>query len=157
MHNNHMLKPILLVEDDARDLELTLVALEKSQLANEVIVVRDGAEALDYLNREGVHAERSEGSPAVVLLDLKLPKVNGLEVLRAVRSTEALKSIPIVMLTSSQAETDVVQSYELGVNAYVVKPVEFKQFVTAISDLGVFWAVLNEPPPGSLRSSRRYE
>ena len=157
MHGQATLKPILLVEDDARDLELTLVALEKSQLANEVIIVRDGAEALDYLNREGAHTGRSEGNPAVVLLDLKLPKVNGLEVLRAVRSTERLKSVPVVKLTSSQAESDVVQSYELGVNAYVVKPVEFKQFVTAIADLGMFWAVLNEPPPGSLRTSRRYE
>lgn len=157
MNAPNMLKPILLVEDDTRDLELTLVALERSQLANEVIVVRDGAEALDYLNREGAHTGRSEGNPAVVLLDLKLPKVNGLEVLRAVRSTERLKSIPIVMLTSSQAESDVVQSYELGVNAYVVKPVEFKQFVAAIADLGIFWAVLNEPPPGSLRTQRRYE
>ncbi len=152
-----MLKPILLVEDDARDLELTLVALERSQLANEVVVVRDGAEALDYLNREGVHADRPEGNPAVILLDLKLPKVNGLEVLKSVRATEPLKSIPVVMLTSSQTESDVVQSYSLGVNAYVVKPVEFKQFVAAIADLGVFWAVLNEPPPGSLRASRRYE
>ena len=157
MHSPAPLKPILLVEDDARDLELTLVALEKSQLANEVIIVRDGAEALDYLNREGAHADRSEGNPAVVLLDLKLPKVTGLEVLRAVRSTETLKSIPVVMLTSSQAESDVVQSYELGVNAYVVKPVEFRQFVAAIADLGIFWAVLNEPPPGSLRTTRRYE
>ncbi|MFX1681262.1 response regulator [Mitsuaria sp. CC2] len=152
-----MLKPILLVEDDARDLELTLVALERSQLANEVIIVRDGAEALDYLNREGVHADRAEGNPAVVLLDLKLPKVNGLEVLKAIRSTASLKSVPVVMLTSSQTESDVVHSYELGVNAYVVKPVEFKQFVAAIADLGVFWAVLNEPPPGSLRATRRYE
>ncbi|OWQ90880.1 two-component system response regulator [Roseateles aquatilis] len=152
-----MLKPILLVEDDARDLELTLVALERSQLANEVIIVRDGAEALDYLNREGRHADRAAGNPAVILLDLKLPKVNGLEVLKAVRSTEPLKSIPVVMLTSSQTESDVVHSYELGVNAYVVKPVEFKQFVAAIADLGVFWAVLNEPPPGSLRATRRYE
>ncbi|OWQ49005.1 two-component system response regulator [Roseateles noduli] len=152
-----MLKPILLVEDDARDLELTLVALERSQLANEVIIVRDGAEALDYLNREGVHADRAEGNPAVILLDLKLPKVNGLEVLKAVRATASLKSVPVVMLTSSQTESDVVHSYELGVNAYVVKPVEFKQFVAAIADLGVFWAVLNEPPPGSLRATRRYE
>jgi DNA-binding response OmpR family regulator len=152
-----MLKPILLVEDDARDLELTLVALERSQLANEVIVVRDGAQALDYLLRDGAHAGRAEGNPAVILLDLKLPKVNGLEVLKAVRGTETLKSVPVVMLTSSQTETDVVQSYELGVNAYVVKPVDFKQFVAAIADLGVFWAVLNEPPPGSLRAARRYE
>jgi DNA-binding response OmpR family regulator len=153
-----MLKPILLVEDDARDLELTLVALERSQLANEVIVLRDGAAALAYLNREDEHAGRPEGNPAVVLLDLKLPKVSGLEVLQAVRATEHLRSIPIVMLTSSQAEGDVVRSYELGVNAYVVKPVEFKQFVAAIADLGVFWAVINEPPPGSLRSMiRRHE
>ena len=148
-----MLKPILLVEDDKRDLELTLVALERSQLANEVVIVRDGAQALDYLCREGDHADRPEGNPAVILLDLKLPKVNGLEVLRAVRSTDALRSIPVVMLTSSQEESDVVKSYELGVNAYVVKPVEFKQFVSAIADLGVFWAVLNEPPPNTMRKA----
>lgn len=152
-----MLKPILLVEDDKRDLELTLVALERSQLANDVVVVRDGAQALDYLRREGQHADRVEGNPAVILLDLKLPKVNGLEVLRVVRSTPALRSIPVVMLTSSQEESDVLKSYELGVNAYVVKPVDFKQFVAAIADLGVFWAVLNEPPPGSTKASRRYE
>ncbi|MBL0729947.1 response regulator [Piscinibacter sp. HJYY11] len=152
-----MLKPILLVEDDPRDLELTLVALERSQLANEVIVVREGAAALDYLNREGSYLERTEGNPAVILLDLKLPKVNGLEVLKSVRATEGLRSIPVVMLTSSHEESDVLRSYELGVNAYVVKPVEFKQFVTAIADLGVFWAVLNEPPPGSLKVGRRHE
>ncbi len=152
-----MLKPILLVEDDARDLELTLIALERSQLANEVIVVRDGAEALDYLRREGAHANRGEGNPAVVLLDLKLPKVNGLEVLGTVRATPEMRSMPIVMLTSSHEESDVVASYDLGVNAYVVKPVEFKQFVSAIADLGVFWAVLNEPPPGSAKASRRSE
>jgi CheY-like chemotaxis protein len=152
-----MLKPILLVEDDKRDLELTLVALERSQLANEVIVVRDGAQALEYLLREGDFRGRAEGNPAVILLDLKLPKVNGLEVLQKVRATPGLSSTPVVMLTSSQEETDVLRSYELGVNAYVVKPVEFKQFVTAIADLGVFWAVLNEPPPGSMRATRRYE
>ena len=152
-----MLKPILLVEDDKRDLELTLVALERSQLANEVIVVRDGAQALDYLMREGDFRHREEGNPAVVLLDLKLPKVNGLEVLQRVRSTPSLRSMPVVMLTSSQEESDVVKSYELGVNAYVVKPVEFKQFVAAIADLGVFWAVLNEPPPGSMKAIRRHE
>ncbi len=152
-----MLKPILLVEDDKRDLELTLVALERSQLANEVIVVRDGAQALDYLMREGDFKMREEGNPAVVLLDLKLPKVNGLEVLQRVRATPSLRSMPIVMLTSSQEESDVVKSYELGVNAYVVKPVEFRQFVAAIADLGVFWAVLNEPPPGSMKAIRRHE
>ena len=152
-----MLKPILLVEDDKRDLELTLVALERSQLANEVIVVRDGAQALDYLLREGDFRMREEGNPAVVLLDLKLPKVNGLEVLQRVRSTSSLRSMPVVMLTSSQEESDVIKSYELGVNAYVVKPVEFRQFVAAIADLGVFWAVLNEPPPGSMKAIRRHE
>ncbi|MDQ8021470.1 MAG: response regulator [Moraxellaceae bacterium] len=152
-----MLKPILLVEDDKRDLELTLVALERSQLANDVVVLRDGAQALDYLRREGEHAQRPEGNPAVILLDLKLPKVTGLEVLEAVRNNPMLRSIPVVMLTSSQQESDVLKSYELGVNAYVVKPVEFKQFVAAIADLGVFWAVLNEPPPGSTKAPRRYE
>ena len=152
-----MLKPILLVEDDKRDLELTLVALERSQLANEVIVVRDGAQALDYLLQEGDFAARETGNPAVILLDLKMPKVSGLEVLQKVRATPSLRSVPVVMLTSSQEEADVVKSYELGVNAYVVKPVEFKQFVGAIADLGVFWAVLNEPPPGSMKANRRYE
>ncbi len=152
-----MLKPILLVEDDLRDQELTLLALGRSQLANDVVVMRDGAAALDYLRREGEHAGREEGNPAVILLDLKLPKVNGLEVLEAVRGNVSLRSIPVVMLTSSQEESDLLRSYELGVNAYVVKPVEFKQFVSAIADLGVFWAVLNEPPPGSLRASRRYD
>lgn len=150
-----MLKPILLVEDNPRDLELTLIALEKSQLANEVIVVRDGAEALDYLAAENSFAERAPGNPAVVLLDLKLPKVDGIEVLQKIRETPHLKSIPVVMLTSSREEQDLLRSYALGVNAYVVKPVNFKQFVDAISELGVFWAVLNEPPPGSTRSTRR--
>ena len=150
-----MLKPILLVEDDARDLELTLVALERSQLANEVVIVRDGAAALEYLHREGEFAARAEGNPAVILLDLKLPKVNGLEVLQAVRGSPELHAVPVVMLTSSQEESDVVRSYSLGVNAYVVKPVEFKPFITAIADLGMFWAVLNEPPPGSVRATRR--
>ncbi|MCD2516036.1 response regulator [Massilia sp. G4R7] len=146
-----MLKPILLVEDNPHDLELTLIALAKSQLANEVVVVRDGADALDYLHRRGEFKDRAEGNPAVILLDLKLPKVDGLEVLREIRNTEGLKSIPVCMLTSSKEEQDVVRSYELGVNAYVVKPVDFAEFLRAIADLGVFWAVLNEPPPGSRR------
>ncbi len=150
-----MLKPILLVEDNPHDLELTLVALERSQLANEVIVVRDGAEALDYLFRRNEFAERLDGNPAVLLLDLKLPKVDGLQVLEAVRHSEELRSIPVVMLTSSREEPDLSRAYQLGVNAYVVKPVEFKEFVSAISDLGIFWAVLNEPPPGSVRAQRR--
>lgn len=146
-----MLKPILLVEDNPHDLELTLIALSKSQLANEVVIARDGAEALDYLHRRGEHKDRTVGNPAVVLLDLKLPKVDGLEVLREIRNTESLKSMPVCMLTSSKEEQDVVRSYELGVNAYVVKPVDFGEFLRAIADLGVFWAVLNEPPPGSRR------
>lgn len=152
-----MPKPILLVEDDARDLELTLLALEKSRLANEVVVTRDGAQALDYLMRQGEYAARAEGNPAVVLLDLKLPKVNGLEVLEVVRTTDALRSLPVVMLTSSQEECDLLRSYQLGVNAYVVKPVDFRRFVEAISELGMFWALLNEPPPGSLRVPRRHD
>jgi len=146
-----MLKPILLVEDNPHDLELTLIALERSQLANEVIVVRDGADALDYLHMRGAFADRDHGNPAVVLLDLKLPKVDGLEVLAEIRDNPTLKSLPVVMLTSSREEQDLIRSYELGVNAYVVKPVDFQEFVRAISDLGIFWAVLNEPPPGSQR------
>jgi CheY-like chemotaxis protein len=152
-----MLKPVLLVEDDSRDLELTLLALERGQLANEVVVVRDGAAAIDYLNAEGEYAGRPSGNPAVVLLDLKLPKVNGLEVLKHVRSTPALRTVPVVMLTSSHEESDLMRSYELGVNAYVVKPVEFRQFVSAIAEVGVFWAVLNEPPPGSTKAVRRHD
>ncbi|CCD35717.1 response regulator receiver protein [Candidatus Paraburkholderia kirkii UZHbot1] len=149
-----MLKPILLVEDNPNDLELTLVALDKSQLANEVIVARDGQEAIDYLTCEGPWKERAPGNPAVILLDLKLPKIDGLEVLDIIRSNPTLKSTPVVMLTSSREEQGLVRSYELGVNAYVVKPVEFAEFVEAIGDLGVFWAVLNEPPPGSTRLRR---
>ena len=150
-----MLKPILLVEDNPHDLELTLIALEKSQLANEVVITRDGAEALDYLLYRGQFTDRLQGNPAVVLLDLKLPKVDGLEVLREIRQTAGLKSVPVVMLTSSKEEQDLLRSYELGVNAYVVKPVDFQVFVKAIADLGIFWAVLNEPPPGSLRYVRQ--
>lgn len=149
-----MLKPILLVEDNPNDLELTLIALERSQLANEVVIARDGAEALDYLRGQGEYAERHAGNPTVVLLDLKLPKIDGLEVLKEIRATPGLKSIPVVMLTSSKEEQDLVRSYELGVNAYVVKPVDFGDFVRAIADLGIFWAVLNEPPPGSFRCVR---
>jgi CheY-like chemotaxis protein len=149
-----MLKPILLVEDNPNDLELTLVALDKSQLANEVIIARDGQEAIDYLKCEGGWAGRAPGNPAVIMLDLKLPKIDGLEVLDMIRASATLKSVPVVMLTSSREEKDLVRSYELGVNAYVVKPVEFSEFVEAISDLGIFWAVLNEPPPGSARFRR---
>jgi CheY-like chemotaxis protein len=147
------LKRILIVEDDPKDLELTLTALEEHHLANEVVVARDGEEALDYLHRRGSFKLRSEGNPAVVLLDLKLPKVDGLEVLRQIRSDERLKLLPVVVLTSSREEKDMVTSYELGVNAYVVKPVDFQAFVNAIKELGMFWAVINEPPPGSAKRS----
>lgn len=149
-----MLKPILLVEDNPRDLELTLVALEKSQLANEVIVARDGVEALDYLFCRNNYAERPKGNPAVVLLDLKLPKIDGLQVLDTIKQEKSLQQIPVVMLTSSREEPDLERSYKLGVNAYVVKPVGFAEFLSAIADLGIFWAVLNEPPPGSTRLHR---
>jgi DNA-binding response OmpR family regulator len=138
---------ILLVEDDPRDVELTLTALQEYNLANEVKVVRDGQEALDYLYRRGVFSERDPSPPAVMLLDLKLPKINGLEVLQQVRADQQFKVLPIVVLTSSHEERDVVRSYELGVNAYVVKPVDFHEFVNAVKELGVFWAVINEPPP----------
>jgi CheY-like chemotaxis protein len=141
------LRPILLVEDNPKDLELTLAALGKCQLANEIVVARDGAEALDYLFARGAFADRNPGDPAVVLLDLKLPKIDGLEVLEKVKSDAERRRVPIVMLTSSREEQDLVRSYELGVNAFVVKPVEFRAFFEAIQDLGVFWAILNEPPP----------
>ena len=141
---------ILIVEDDPRDLELTLMALEDYKLANQVMVTRDGQEALDYLFCQGQFHTRSDGNPAVVMLDLKLPKVDGLEVLKQVRSDESLKMIPVVVLTSSHEEKDMMRSYKLGVNAYVVKPVDFHEFVNAVKELGVFWAVINEPPPGSV-------
>jgi len=149
-----MLKPILLVEDNPRDLELTLIALEKSQLANDVVITRDGVEALDYLTRRGDYQDRQAGNPAVILLDLKLPRMDGLELLKLIRTSAELRNVPVVMLTSSNEESDLVRAYALGVNAYVVKPVDFPDFVRAIGDLGVFWAVLNEPPPGSLRRTR---
>jgi len=148
------LKRILLVEDNANDVELTFAALEENHLANEVVVVRDGADALDYLYRRGIYKMRAEGNPAVVLLDLKLPKIDGLEVLKTVKSDVNLRTIPIVMLTSSREEVDVVTSYGLGVNAYVVKPVDFTDFVSAIKKLGLFWAVINEPPPGAVTRPR---
>jgi len=146
-----MLKPIVLVEDSAQDLELTVAALTKARLANEVIILRDGEEALEYLCCRGRHESREKGNPALVLLDIKLPKVDGLEVLSYVKRDPELKSIPVVMLTSSQEEPDLAKSYELGANGYVVKPVRFQDFAKAVQDLGGFWAVLNEPPPGSVR------
>jgi CheY-like chemotaxis protein len=142
---------ILIVEDDPKDVELTLTALEEYNLANEVVVTRDGEEALDYLYCRGNFKMRANDNPAVLLLDLKLPKVDGLEVLQQIKSDEKLKMIPVVVLTSSREEKDMVASYRLGVNAYVVKPVDFHEFVNAIKELGVFWAVINEPPPGSMK------
>jgi len=142
---------ILIVEDDPKDVELTLTALEEYNLANEVVVTRDGEEALDYLYCRGNFKMRTSDNPAVLLLDLKLPKVDGLEVLQQIKSDEKLKMIPVVVLTSSREERDMVASYKLGVNAYVVKPVDFHEFVNAIKELGIFWAVINEPPPGSIR------
>jgi CheY-like chemotaxis protein len=141
---------ILIVEDDPNDVELTLTALADYNLANEVVVTRDGQQALDYLYSRGQYSARPGGNPAVMLLDLKLPKVNGLEVLQQIRSDGRLKMIPVVVLTSSNEEKDVIRSYSLGVNAYVVKPVDFHEFVNAVKELGVFWAVINEPPPGSV-------
>ncbi len=144
------LKRILLAEDNPKDVELTLAALDEHHLANEVVVVNDGAEALDYLYCRGKYAMRSGHHPAVVLLDLKMPKVDGLEVLRIIKSDEHLQSIPVVMLTSSREEQDLIKSYKLGVNAYVVKPVGFEQFIDAVKELGAFWALINEPPVGSV-------
>jgi len=142
---------ILLVEDDPKDVELTLTALDDYKLANEVVVARDGEEALDYLYCRGKFQTRSNDNPAVLLLDLKLPKVDGLEVLQQIKSDEKFKMIPVVVLTSSHEEKDMVTSYKLGVNAYVVKPVDFHEFVNAVKELGVFWAVINQPPPGSMK------
>ena len=144
---------ILLVEDDPKDVELTLTALEEYKLANEVVIARDGEEALDYLYRRGNFATRSTDNPAVLLLDLKLPKVDGLEVLQQIKADPKLKLIPVVVLTSSHEERDMVTSYKLGVNAYVVKPVDFHEFVNAVKELGIFWALVNEPPPGSVKKS----
>jgi CheY-like chemotaxis protein len=140
-------KRILLAEDSDRDAELTINALTQNNLVNEVERVRDGAEALGYLYRRGPFSGRPDGHPALVLLDLKMPKVDGLEVLHQIRSDPQLKLIPVVVMTSSSEEQDVVRSYQLGANAYVVKPVKFNEFVHAVKQIGVFWAVINEPPP----------
>jgi len=141
------LRSILLAEDNPNDVELTLAGLAEIHLANEVVVVRDGAEALDYLHARGKYEARAEGNPAVILLDLKMPRMDGLEVLTEVKSNNKLRSIPVVMLTSSAQESDLVRSYRLGVNAYVVKPVNYQEFINAIKQVGAFWAVVNEPPP----------
>lgn len=148
---NQQLGRILLAEDDPNDVELTLIALADYHVANEVVVVGDGEEVLDYLCRRGDHKTRPEGNPVVLLLDLKMPKIDGLEVLRAIKADEQFKTMPVVVLTSSREQSDLVKSYQLGVNAYVVKPVDFHEFVNAVKQLGVFWAAINEPPPGSVR------
>ena len=141
------LRPILLVEDNPKDAELTMAALARCQLLNDVTHVRDGVEALEYLRCQGRYEGAMHGGPVVVLLDLKRPKLNGLEVLKEIRTDRALSSTPVVMLTSSREEQDLIRSYELGVNAFVVKPVDFKEFLEAIQGLGMFWGITNQPPP----------
>ena len=142
---------ILLVEDSPRDAEMALDALAQNNIANEVVHLRDGADALDYLYRRGEFAGRTNGQPVVILLDLKMPRMDGLEVLRQIKGDPALKTIPVVIMTASREESDLTQSYALGVNAYVVKPVQFLEFVEAVKQLGAFWAVLNQPPVGSVQ------
>ena len=140
-------KYILLAEDNPNDVELTLAALADSHMVNPVEVVNDGAEALDFLYRRGKFAGRNQGDPAVILLDIKMPKVDGLEVLRTIKKDPNLRLIPVVMLTSSREEADLVRSYENGVNAYVVKPLNFDDFIRAVREIGLFWGFLNEPSP----------
>lgn len=139
-------KTLLIADDSENDVELTCAALEKFNFANPIVVTTDGAEALDYLHRRGEFAGREPGNPAVILLDIKMPKVDGLEVLREIRNTPELRSIPVVLLTSSREQRDIIEGYELGVNAYVVKPVDFEQFMEAVRELGMFWLMLNQPP-----------
>ena len=141
------LKAILMAEDNLKDVELTLEAMAESNLANRITVVKDGVEALEYLRREGKFKERKAGNPAFLLLDIKMPRMDGIELLRIIRSDSKLKKIPVVILTSSKEERDLLESYNLGVNAYVVKPVNFKEFLTTVKQIGSFWAVLNELPP----------
>ncbi len=146
---NTDIRTILLAEDNPNDVELTLAAFAANRLLNEVVVTRDGAQTLDFLYRRNAYADRPAGAPALLLLDLKMPKVDGLEVLRVIKLDPRLKSIPVVVLTSSRQEQDLIRSYDLGVNAYVVKPVDFGEFVEAVKALGGFWAVVNEPPPAT--------
>lgn len=141
------LRPILLAEDNPNDVELTLTALHSLNLANEIVVVNDGAQALDFIFRRNDFSHRPAVRPAVILLDLKMPRVDGLEALQQIRSHPETRLLPIVILTSSREENDLVKGYQLGANAYVVKPVDFDQFISAVSQLGVFWALINEPPP----------
>jgi CheY-like chemotaxis protein len=141
------LRPILLADDNAKDVELTLEAMKESNLANRIVVVKDGVEALEYLYCEAKYKQRKQGNPAVILLDIKMPRMDGIEVLRKIRSDEKLKLIPVVVLTSSREERDLVETYRLGVNAYVVKPVLFKDFIEKVKTIGIFWAIINEIPP----------
>jgi CheY-like chemotaxis protein len=145
------LKRILLVEDDPNDIELTLTALADHNLVNEVVIVRDGEEALDYLYRRGLFAQRPVGNPVVILLDLKMPRLDGVQVLRQLKSDDQMRLIPVVILSSSRESRDLEECYRLGVNAYVVKPVRFPEFIEAVNQIGVFWALINEPPPGCMR------
>lgn len=147
-------KPILLAEDNPRDAELALAAMEAEHISDKVVLCRDGAEVLDYLYCRGQFKSRLRGNPAVVFLDLKMPKVNGLEVLRTIKADVNLRPIPVVMLTSSREERDLADSYALGANAYVVKPMEFHKFLSAVKELGTFWGIINEPPPESCRSAQ---
>lgn len=151
------LRPILLAEDNANDVELILTAFQQARLANEIIVAGDGEQALDFLFARGRHAGRTSANPAVVLLDLKMPRVDGREVLRQIRADPALRTTPVVILTSSREEIDLLQGYQLGANAYVVKPVGFDEFISAVSKLGFFWALLNEPPPPTPTRSPGFE
>ncbi len=146
------LKHILLVEDDPKDIELTLTALEEYNLGNEIVVARDGVEALDYLHRRGKFAQRSHGYPIVVLLDLKMPRLDGVQVLQQIKADERLRLIPVVVLTSSRESRDLEECYKFGVNAYVVKPVRFTEFIEAIRQIGVFWVLINEPPPNGTKT-----
>lgn len=148
------IKPILLVDDDLRDIELTLAALEENNLANNVDVARDGEQALDYMYRRGIYKNRPEGNPAVVLLDLKMPKINELQVLEKLKTCDLLKQVPIVVLTGSKEESYLIRSYKLGVNAYVVKPMDFAELVQEIRQLGLFWVLTSYPPPGSVNTRR---
>lgn len=142
----NQIRDILLAEDSPNDAELTLLALEENKLSNRVVVARDGAEALDYLYRKGKYTDRAPGNPAVVLLDLKMPKVDGLEVLRIIRSTESLQALPVVLLTSSSEESDLIESYKLGVNSYIVKPIDFSTLSAVVAQLGYYWMAINRAP-----------
>jgi two-component system, response regulator len=141
------LKTILLAEDNPQDVELTIEALKEHNLANHVVEVNDGVEVMEYLNYEGRFKDRKKGNPVVLLLDIKMPRMDGIEVLEAIRSNEKLRMLPVVMLTASREEPDLKKCYALGVNAYVVKPLDFKDFLVAVKHIGVFWAMLNEKPP----------